>query len=120
MTCRTPATALGLALLLAFAPTASGQPKPKPETETRPQTQAQEQGEDRCRLVPGGDDAARLPGGEGPVAEGGDSLSDRLGDCDGVLEPPPVRDPEIVLPPPDTGETPVIPPERLPEQQDAE
>lgn len=99
MTCRTAATALGLALLLAFAMPASGQPKPKPET------QAQVQNEERCRLVPGEDEK---------------TLSDRLGACDGVLEPPPAGDAEIIQPPPDTGETPVIPPERLPDQPDAD
>lgn len=97
MTCRTAATALGLALLLAFAMPASGQPKPKPET--------QAQNEEHCRLVPG---------------EGEKTLSDRLGACDGVLEPPPAGDAEIIQPPPDIGETPVIPPERLPDRQDAD
>lgn len=115
MTCRTAATALGLALLLAFAMPASGQPKPKPET----QAQAQAQNDERCRLVPGEGEAARLPGGR---VEGEDekTLSDRLGACDGVLEPPPAGDAEIIQPPPDTGETPVIPPERLPDQPDAD
>lgn len=111
MTCRTAATALGLALLLAFAMPASGQPKPKPET--------QAQNEEHCRLVPGEGEAARLPGGR-VEGEGEKTLSDRLGACDGVLEPPPAGDAEIIQPPPDTGETPVIPPERLPDQPDAD
>lgn len=39
-----------------------------------------------------------------------------LEDCDGVLVPPKTGDREIEEPPPDTGTTPVIPPETVPEQ----
>lgn len=39
-----------------------------------------------------------------------DNLSDRLARADGVICPPPGVDPEIRLPTPDTGRTPVIPP----------
>lgn len=39
-----------------------------------------------------------------------------LEECDGVLTPPRTGDQEIEEPPPDTGTTPVIPPENVPEQ----
>ncbi len=39
-----------------------------------------------------------------------DNLSQRLAQSDGVICPPPGIDPEIRLPTPDTGRTPVIPP----------
>jgi hypothetical protein len=45
------------------------------------------------------------------------SLSGKLGPCDGVLKPPAVGDQELTQPPPDTGETRVIRPHELPEQQ---
>lgn len=42
---------------------------------------------------------------------GGDqNLSDRLAESKGVICPPAVADPEIALPPPQGGRTPVIPP----------
>lgn len=39
-----------------------------------------------------------------------EDLSKRLAQSDGVICPPPAVDPEIRLPTPDTGRTPVIPP----------
>jgi hypothetical protein len=39
-----------------------------------------------------------------------ENLSERLAQSDGVICPPPAVDPEIRLPTPDTGRTPVIPP----------
>jgi hypothetical protein len=39
-----------------------------------------------------------------------DNLSNRLAQSDGVICPPPAVDPEIRLPTPETGRTPVIPP----------
>ena len=39
-----------------------------------------------------------------------DNLSNRLARSDGVICPPPGVDPEMKLPTPDTGRTPVIPP----------
>jgi hypothetical protein len=46
----------------------------------------------------------------------GESLTDTLAPCDGVLAPPPVGDPEIAVDPPALGETPIIPPGLLPPQ----
>ena len=43
-------------------------------------------------------------------------LTEKLDRCNGVLTPP-TEDREIEEPPPQTGKTPVIPPEELPEQQ---
>ena len=39
-----------------------------------------------------------------------DNLSNRLAQSDGVICPPPAVDPEMRLPTPETGNTPVIPP----------
>mgnify|MGYP000513048135 CR=1 FL=1 len=44
----------------------------------------------------------------------------RIADCDGVLRPAPTGDRELVEPAPEAGETPVIPPEKLPNQQPGE
>ncbi|MBU0582311.1 MAG: hypothetical protein KKB66_02945 [Alphaproteobacteria bacterium] len=46
------------------------------------------------------------------------SLTDTLDKCNGVLKPPAAGDPDMVEQAPDVGETPVIPPAELPEQQD--
>jgi hypothetical protein len=46
-----------------------------------------------------------------------DELTEKLDRCNGVLKPPPNGDQEIEKPPPETGETPVIPPGELPDQQ---
>lgn len=46
-----------------------------------------------------------------------DTLTEALDPCDGVIEPPPVGDQELTISPPAGGETPVIPPSQLPEQQ---
>ncbi|WP_299811567.1 hypothetical protein [uncultured Roseibium sp.] len=40
----------------------------------------------------------------------------KLTDCDGILQPAPVGDMDLVQPAPDTGETPVIAPQELPDQ----
>jgi hypothetical protein len=53
------------------------------------------------------------PPGEGEPhnpAPGADNLSGRLAQSDDVICPPPAVDPEMKLPTPDTGKTPVIPP----------
>ena len=47
----------------------------------------------------------------------GTSLSSRLDACNGVLRPPGVGDREFVEPPPPVGNTPVIPPGSLREEQ---
>jgi hypothetical protein len=50
------------------------------------------------------------PEGSGTTGTGGENLSDKLARTDGVICPPPNVDPEIKLPTPDAGRTPVIPP----------
>jgi hypothetical protein len=60
-----------------------------------------------CRIVPGED---------GAPPPSGDTLSEALAPCDGVLAPPPVGDPDIAIPPPQGGATPVIDPDDVPEQ----
>ena len=52
--------------------------------------------------------------------ESGESLSETLDECGDVLPPPPTGDSEIAEPPPNVGETPVIRPQDIPEQQNPE
>lgn len=73
--------------------------------------------DDRCGVVP---DDENSPDAQRQTNGAEKSLSEVLEDCNGVLDPPPVGDSEIVEPPPDTGETPVIRPDDLPAQQDPE
>jgi len=47
---------------------------------------------------------------EGTTGQGREPLGDKLAKSDGVLCPPPGVDPEMRAPPPDVGNTPVIPP----------
>ena len=44
------------------------------------------------------------------------SLTEKLDPCDGVLKPPDTGDEQIAMPPPATGEMPVIKPNEVPEQ----
>ena len=46
----------------------------------------------------------------------GETLSDTLAPCDGVLQPAPVGDQEMIIVPPPVGETPVIEPDEIPVQ----
>ncbi|WP_193354432.1 hypothetical protein [Sinorhizobium sojae] len=59
---------------------------------------------ERCRAAPGIDDDPQ-------------ALARKLEECNGVLKPPRVGDPELVEPAPDVGRTPVIRPDELPPQQ---
>lgn len=59
---------------------------------------------ERCRTEPGIDDDPQ-------------ALARKLEECNGVLKPPMVGDPELVEPAPDVGRTPVIRPDELPPQQ---
>lgn len=53
---------------------------------------------------------------ERPSKDGADnSLTEKLDECGSVLSPPESRDHEIVIPAPDAGRTPVIPPKALPQ-----
>jgi hypothetical protein len=51
-----------------------------------------------------------LPPRDGAPVTTGENLSDKLARTDGVICPPSNLDPEIRLPTPDAGRTPVIPP----------
>jgi hypothetical protein len=63
------------------------------------------------------EDCEAVPVPEGELAPPPtDSLSDALAPCNGVIEPPPVGDPDIAITPPPVGETPVIPPGQVPQQ----
>ena len=64
-----------------------------------------------CAIVPEGG-----TGGGTGATPGGESLSDALAPCDGVIAPPEDGATGLVIPPPPVGETPVIPPEQVPEQ----
>jgi hypothetical protein len=70
---------------------------------------------ENCRVTPP-PSGGQIPG-EGTDPQTTQSLSGKLGPCDGVLKPPAVGDQEITQPPPDTGEMRVIQPHELPEQQ---
>lgn len=59
--------------------------------------------------------AGQQPGQAGsvdplPAPQGGQSDTNRLADCGGVLQPPATGDPGLVAPAPDVGRTPVLPP----------
>jgi hypothetical protein len=59
------------------------------------------------------------PGETDGQASGQQPLSDKLGDCKGVLKPPPAGDREMATPPPtNDGKTPVIRPGDVPEQNE--
>ncbi|MCL6707639.1 hypothetical protein M8R20_11560 [Pseudomonas sp. R2.Fl] len=100
---RTPRSSLAwtglFAAWLAIAPAAAQ------EEETPP---SRPPGED-CQVEPDRPGAETTPGDE--------EFSGKLDDCNGVLEPPPVGDPDLVEPAPPVGRTPVIPPEQVPEQE---
>jgi hypothetical protein len=66
-----------------------------------------------CQANPAPDGTGGQNGGQQP-------LSDKLGDCKGVLKPPPTGDREMATPPPtNEGKTPVIRPGDVPEQNKA-
>jgi hypothetical protein len=54
--------------------------------------------------------------GQSPEPETDQQLTEKLDRCGGVLKPPPNGDEDIEEQPPATGETPIIPPRRLPDQ----
>ncbi|CAH2395386.1 hypothetical protein [Mesorhizobium escarrei] len=51
-----------------------------------------------------------------PPVNNGDSLTDTLDPCNGVLLPPPTGDQGMAAPPPDEGKTPVLKPGEVPPQ----
>ena len=109
------ATMLSSALFLALTASANAQTTPDPVTPDAEPPAAED-----CLLPPDDGEKALPDGQAAPDDEAEptdtDTLTEKLAPCDGVLQPPPTGDAEIAEPPPDTGETPVIPPGALPEQ----
>lgn len=70
---------------------------------------------EKCRAAPDGE-GATTPADPTKPSASPDSLTDTLADCNGVLAPPPTGDQGIAEPAPNTGETPVIKPDELPQQ----
>lgn len=93
--------AMATAILGTAAPSALGQTAEAPALED-------------CEVQPLEDGGVMLPNEADP--DTGDTLSDALDPCDGVLEPAPVGDREMTIDPPEGGETPIITPEELPPQ----
>ena len=70
------------------------------------------------RQPPPADPCETLPEAERNAEPGTEQeLAEKLDRCNGVLKPPPTGDQAIEEPPPDTGTTPVIPPNELPPDQ---
>ena len=61
------------------------------------------------------EDCQLVPEGEGATG-GADTLTEALAPCNGVIAPPPAGDADMTIVPPPVGETPIIPPEQVPEQ----
>lgn len=72
---------------------------------------AEETPED-CQVAPGAKAQDRVP------TETEETVT--LSDCNGILKPAPVGDRELVEPAPDAGETPIISPDEIPDQQPAD
>lgn len=68
-----------------------------------------------CQAQPDQDSAGAVTD-EDAVEQSGD-LTAKLAPCDGVLEPPDTGDDKMTEPAPDEGNTPIIKPRELPQQQ---
>ena len=77
---------------------------------------AQTQPTDPCQAQPDGQGGSDDDEADGGADRANDDRRAGLERCNGVLTPPRIGDHEIEEPAPDTGTTPVIPPERVPEQ----
>lgn len=66
---------------------------------------------EKCRVQP----APQQDGQQKPPAAG-ESLTETLDPCDGVLKPPPTGDRDITAQPPDQGKMPIIKPGEVPAQ----
>jgi hypothetical protein len=96
-------TILPFSLGIVFA--SLGAPLPHAQTIETPELPSAPAEE--CEMSP-------LDEAEPPLA--GDSLTDTLAPCNGVIAPPTVGDQEMAVEPPALGETPIIPPELVPPQ----
>ena len=72
--------------------------------------QARQPPRDSCVARPNQDPEVQKPDVQGRTTQ-------KLAECNSVLRPPAVGDPEMVAPTPSVGETPVIKPRELPPQQ---
>jgi hypothetical protein len=73
-------------------------------------TQARQPSGDKCVARPDQDPQVQRPDVQGGTTQ-------KLAECNSVLKPPAVGDPEMVEPAPSVGETPVIKPRELPPEQ---
>ena len=69
---------------------------------------------DKCQLAPQTDSQATKS--DQSSQSRSRSLTEKLDPCDGVLKPPDTGDEQIAMPPPATGEMPVVEPNEVPEQ----
>ncbi len=88
------ATAVLMSAALAAPATAQGGPTPDPPSPTIPRPPQTPVPDPKPQPVP------PQPPGAAPAP--GDTLSEKLDEGEGVLKPPPVGDPDILMPPPDT------------------
>ena len=98
------AAAAFMSVALSAPAAAQGEPTPNPPSPTIPRPPQTPAPNPPPQPIP------PQPPGATPVNPG-DTLSEKLDKGDGVLTPPPVGDPDIVMPPPDTNaKIKVIPP----------
>jgi hypothetical protein len=97
-------TSWGVAFSLLAAPALAQMSPPAPAPDTP----------ENCRALPDDGDNATAPGAEANPRQPPDQ---QLQACRGVLTPPPTGDTDMTAPPPDGGQTPVITPPEVPEQQ---
>ncbi|MEX6508490.1 hypothetical protein [Jiella sp. M17.18] len=111
------ALAAGLGAASAQQPATSGTPAPDTPLTQIPEVPApgpRSSAPPAGSQNPMGDPCKAEPGGGGS----GQTLSNKLSDCSGVLSPPSTSDPGIQAPAPDPepNTTPVIPPNAVPDQ----
>jgi hypothetical protein len=75
----------------------------------KPQSNGQRSAGENCQAKPDRDKSANSNDKTG-------SITKKLDECGGVLQPPDVNDPALVKPAPDTGSMPVIKPGQVPDQ----
>lgn len=83
----------------------------KAQTTATPSPQAEA---DKCVARPDQDPQRQQPDAQGQTTP---TTTQKLANCDSVLRPPAVGDPEMVEPAPPVGDTPVIKPGELPPEQ---
>jgi len=97
-----------LAASILIVTIAAAQDRPLPPTKDIPET---ERGRGNCSSAIEPSERSRTEGrGQAEQGQGSANLSDKLSKSEGVICPPRGLDPEIAMPPPGGGVTPVIPP----------